>query len=126
MNTCYTPSTATSAAQSAAPQGVKPRYAVDGNKEAYAIRVELPGVKKDNVTINLDSDLLTIHAKRSSAAPAGWKPLHRELIEDDFVLRLKLNAPVDESKLAAKLEHGVLTVELPISAAVKPRVIPVS
>lgn len=126
MNTCYTPRTETPAAQSGAPEGVKPRYSVDGNKDAYSIRVELPGVKKDNVTINLDSDLLTIHAKRSISAPAGWKPLHRELIEDDFVLRLKLNAPVDESKLAAKLEHGVLTVELPVKDSVKPRVIPVS
>jgi len=126
MNTCYTPRTETSAGQSSAPEGVKPRYAVDGDKDAYAIRVELPGVKKDNVTINLDSDLLTIHAKRSSAAPAGWKPLHRELLEDDFVLRLKLSAPVDENKLAAKLEHGVLTVELPVKDAVKPRTIPVN
>ncbi|MCE9519760.1 MAG: Hsp20/alpha crystallin family protein, partial [Verrucomicrobia bacterium] len=89
-------------------------------------RVELPGVKKDNVRIDLDSDVLTIHAKRSSAAPAEWKPLHRELVEDDFVLRLKLNAPVEESKLAAKLEHGVLAVELPVKETVKPRSIPVN
>ena len=125
MNTCCTPRTESSAAQTTAPAGIKPRYAVEGDTDAYAIRVELPGVKKDNVTISLDSDLLTIHAKRTSAAPADWKALHRELVEDDFVLRLKLNAPVDENKLAAKLEHGVLTVELPVKDAVKSRAIPV-
>lgn len=125
MNTCCTPRTETPAAQSSSPAGVKPRYAVDGDKGAYSIRIELPGVKKDNITVHLDSDLLTIHAKRGSAAPAGWKPLHRELIEDDFALRLKLSTPVDENKLAAKLEDGVLTVELPVKGAVKPRTIPV-
>lgn len=122
MNTCYTPKTDASAV----PTGVKPRYSIDGDQAAYSIRVELPGVKKNQVRIDLDSDVLTIQAKRSSAAPAGWKPLHRELAEDDFVLRLKLNAPVEESKLAAKLEHGVLAVELPVKETVKPRTIPVN
>ncbi len=124
MNTTCTPRT--DAASSAAPAGVKPRYFVDGDKSAYGIRIELPGVKKDNVRIDLDSDVLTIHARRTSAAPADWKALHRELTEDDYVLRLKLSAPVDENKLTAKLEHGVLAVELPIRDAVKPRTIPVS
>ncbi|MCE9519241.1 MAG: Hsp20/alpha crystallin family protein, partial [Verrucomicrobia bacterium] len=79
MNTCCTPRTDTRNDTRTAPVGVKPRYSIDGNQDAYSIRVELPGVKKDNVRIDLDSDVLTIHAKRSSAAPAEWKPLHREL-----------------------------------------------
>jgi HSP20 family protein len=125
MNTCCTPRTDATAASSV-PVGIKPRYTVDGDKSAYGIRVELPGVKKDGVRIDLDSDVLTIHARRTSAAPADWKALHRELVEDDFVLRLKLNAPVDETKLAAKLEHGVLALDLPIKDAAKPRTIPVN
>ncbi len=125
MNTCCTPRTG-AAATSKVPAGIKPRYTVDSDKTVHAIRVELPGVKKDNVQIDLDNDVLTIHARRTSAAPDGWKPLHRELIDDDYVLRLKLNAPVDENKLTAKLEHGVLAVELPVKDAVKPRAIPVN
>ncbi len=125
MNTCCTPRT-DATATSAAPVGIKPRYTVDGDKSAYGIRVELPGVKKDNVQIDLDSDVLTIRAQRTSTAPAEWKVLHRELVDDDFVLRLKLSAPVDENKLTAKLEHGVLAVDLPVRDAVKPRTIQVS
>jgi HSP20 family protein len=126
MNTCSTPQTEQSATQMGAPVGVRPRYTVDGDKESYSIRVELPGVKKDNLDINLDGELLTIRAKRNGMVPAGWKTLHRELLEDDFVLRLKLNASVNESKLAARLEDGVLIITLPIKDAVKPRTIPVS
>jgi HSP20 family protein len=113
-------------ARTTEPAGVKPRYSVDGDKAAYTICVELPGVKKEHVSIGLDSDVLTIHAKRTSSAPPGSKTLHRELVEDDFTLRLKLNTPVDENKLAAKLEHGVLTLTLPVKDAVKPRTIPVT
>lgn len=125
MNTCCTPQTGASA-QAIATSGIKPRYIVDGGKDAYAIKVELPGVKKENLDIHLDRDLLTISAKRTNVAEAGWKTLHQEMIQEDFVLRLRLNSSVDEGKLTAKLEHGVLTVDLPIKDAVKPRVIPVS
>lgn len=121
MNPCCPPSPQASAEVN----GVKPRYAVDGEQSGYAIRVELPGVKKDDVSVHLENNLLTIHARRSSAAPADWKPLHRELLEDDFHLRLKLNAPVDEGQLTARLEHGVLTVSLPLKETAKPRMIPV-
>jgi HSP20 family protein len=125
MNTCCTPRTESTAA-STVPAGVKPRYTVDGDKATYAIRVELPGAKKENVSIDLDGDVLTVHAKRTSSAPADWKPLHRELVEDDFTLRLKLNLPVDEKNISAKLEHGVLNLALSVKEAAKPRAIPVS
>lgn len=126
MNTCCTPANQTQTNPATQASGLKPRYNVNGNKDAYAIQVELPGVKKENVSINLDGELLTLHAVRSVAAPAGWKPLHQELAQDDFLLRLKLNAPVDENKLAARLEDGVLTLSLPLKEAARPRAIPVN
>ena len=125
MTTCCTPPATSTTTQQETP-GVKPRYNVDGDANAWSIRVELPGVKKENVTIGLDGEVLTIQAKRTSSVPSEWRALHRELSEEDFLLRLKLNAPVDENKLSAKLEHGVLTVALPAKEAAKPRTIPVA
>ena len=104
----------------------KPRYAVDGNKDNLSVQVELPGVKKENVEISLDGEVLNLHAKRSSASAPEWKTLHRELSELDFSLRLKLNAPVDETRMTARLEHGVLTLNLPVREAAKPRRIEVN
>jgi HSP20 family protein len=101
--------------------GVKPRYAVTGDKDTYAVRVELPGVKKDGVEIRLEKDLLTILAKRSDSPLAGWRPLHRELSQENYSLRLRLNVPVDENRLEAKLEDGVLQLSLPIKEAAKPK-----
>ena len=99
----------------------KPRYFVDGTKEAYEVRVELPGVAKDGVNINLEENVLTLHAKRKSAAPAESKPLHRELSDLDFMLRLRLNTEVDEEKMTAALDNGVLTLRLPVKETAKPR-----
>jgi len=101
--------------------GLKPRYQVAGAQDKYQIRVELPGVKKEGLEVRLDKSILTLRAKKTVAALPGWKPLHRELPNLDYLLRLKLNAPVDDAKLTAKLEDGVLTLELPLKEAAKPR-----
>lgn len=99
----------------------KPRYFVNGDKDAYQLKIELPGVSKDGVSINLNENILAIRAKRKSAVPSDWKVLNRELHDLDFALRLKLNAPVDADKMTAKLEDGILTVRLPVKEAAKPR-----
>jgi HSP20 family protein len=122
MTTC-TPSTCATSADTA--NLVKPRYTVSPSKEAYEVRVELPGVRKDSVNVNLVQDVLTIRAQRKPIADEGWKTLHRELREFGYGLRLKLNAPVNDAALSAKLEDGVLVLSLPIKEAAKPRTIAV-
>jgi HSP20 family protein len=100
---------------------VKPRYFVDGTQEAYEVRVELPGVAKDGVSIDLEENVLTLRAKRTPSALSEWKTLHRELNGLDFLLRLRLNAQVDEEKMTAALENGILILKLPVKEAAKPR-----
>ena len=129
MTTCCTPATtsATAAkpAQTASPAR-KPRYNVQGNDQAYPIQVELPGVAKENISIEYDADVLTLKGQRKSTVPDSWKPLHRELNDLGYILRLRLNAPVDETKLTAQFADGVLSVHLPIREAAKPRRIEVN
>jgi HSP20 family protein len=121
MTTC----TPTKAAPETAVTVMKPRYTVNVGKDSYDVRVELPGVRKDSVHVNLDRDVLTLRAERKPTAADGWKTLHRELFESSYGLRLKLNAPVDEARLSAKLQDGVLVLSLPIKEAARPRTIAV-
>jgi HSP20 family protein len=104
----------------------KPRYEVHHAEDAYTLRVELPGVAKDAVSIDYDQGVLTLQAQRNTQAPETWKPLHRELNDQGYLLRLKLNAPVDEDKLNAQLADGILTLSLPVREAAKPRRIEVN
>lgn len=99
----------------------KPLYKVTGNDEAYEVRVQMPGVAKGSVKIDLEDNVLSIHGERHSGLPDGWKPLHRELSPLGYQLRLRLNTPVDEEKLTASLDNGVLTLTLPVKEAAKPR-----
>lgn len=121
MTTCTSSTSCASDPETA----LKPRYSVNGDKDNYQVRVELPGARKDSIHVNLDQGVLTIQAQRKPAASDGWRTLHRELSDLGYALRLKLNAPVNDAALTAKLEDGVLTLSLPVKEAAKPRVIAV-
>ena len=99
----------------------KPLYTVSGNAEAYNVLVQLPGVSKTGVRVDFEDNVLTVHGKRSGGTPQEWKLLHSELPAADYQLRLRLNAPVDEEKLSATMENGILTLHLPVKETAKPR-----
>lgn len=102
------------------PRFVRPYYEIHGDNEAHYVDVYLPGVPKDEVSVNLDRRQLTIEGRRR---PAGenWHPIHREIVQADFRLQLNLNVDVDDSKISASQDNGVLTVKLPVAEAAKPR-----
>lgn len=125
MNTTCSPRTSAPATSGVTESLRKPLYNVNGNAEAFEIRAELPGVPKSNVKLDLEENILTVRGERSTTVPEGMKALHRELSPLSYLLRLRLNAPVSEDQMTAKLEDGVLTLRLPLKEVAKPRQIPV-
>jgi HSP20 family protein len=125
MNTTCSPRTCTPATSGVTESLRKPLYNVNGNAEAYEVRVELPGVPKGSVKLDLEDNILTVRGERVATVPEGMKSLHRELSPLSYLLRLRLNTPVNEDQMTAKLDDGVLTLRLPLQEAVKPRQIPV-
>ena len=127
MNATCTPSTCAPATPSGVTESVrKPLYNVNGNTDAYEARVEMPGVPKSGVKLDLEDNILTVRGERASNVREGMKALHRELSPLNYLLRLRLNTPVDEDKMTAKLEDGVLSITLPLKEAAKPRQITVN
>jgi len=125
MNTTCSPSSCAPATSGVTESLRKPLYNVNGNAEAYEVRVELPGVPKGGVKIDLEDSILSIRGERNATVPEGMKTLHRELSPLSYLLRLRLNTPVNEEQMTAKLEDGVLTLRLPLKEVAKPRQIPV-
>jgi|UniRef100_UPI0037850BDE HSP20 family protein len=125
MNATCSPRTSASATSGVTESLRKPLYNVNGNAEAYEVRVEMPGVPKSGVKLDLEDNILTVRGERNTTVPEGMKALHRELSPLSYLLRLRLNTPVEEDKMTAKLEDGVLTLRLPLKEVAKPRQIPV-
>ena len=126
MNATCSPSTCAPATSGVTESLRKPLYNVNGNSDAYEVRVELPGVPKSGVKLDIEDSILTVRGERNTTVPEGMKTLHRELSPLNYLLRLRLNTPVDEEKMTAKLEDGVLSITLPLKEAAKPRQITVN
>lgn len=101
----------------------KPEYVVHPEDNAYRLEVHLPGVPKDGARITLDGNLLNIDASPVEVAEEEWKTFRRERAEGDFRLSLELNVDVEEKKIKAKVQDGVLTVNLPLAAKAAKRTI---
>lgn len=121
LNTIETP-----AQQTSAKNWLRPFYDVSENTDSFSVRVNLPGVSKSGVDLSLEEDVLTVTATRKSDVPKGWRALRRELPTGDYRLSLRLNVPVNEGKIKARIENGVLDLNLPKAEEVKPRKIKIS
>jgi HSP20 family protein len=102
---------------------VRPYYETEETKDAYEVRVFMPGVGKDGVKVSREGDEIAINGARKSLIPASWRALSRESGDGDYELRLALNVRIDEARISAKTDNGVLLLTLPKASETKPRLI---
>ncbi len=80
----------------------------------YVVRLEVPGIHKENLDINLTGELVTITGKREVAPVVeGEGYLLRERAIGKFVRTIRLPAPVADKKVLAEYRDGVLVLHLP-------------
>ncbi len=89
-------------------------------KDHIVMRLEMPGVSKDGLNINVDGSKLMIEGKRSGKDIEG-KWLVREIRPGNYRREYTIDETIDRNAIEASLENGVLTLTLGISEAVKPR-----
>jgi HSP20 family protein len=104
-------------AQQSAP--VQIRVDVSENEQAYLLRAEMPGVKKDDINISIDGDEVAISAeiKNEKEAREGERTLRSERYYGKVYRAFALGQPVDEDGAAAKYSDGILELTLPKKAA---------
>jgi len=100
---------------------LRPVYRAKDEGSAYAIRVELPGVEKEDVTLSFEDDTLAVKASRRANQPDTWQTLYRETTDRDYALDLRFEAELDAEAISAALADGILTVTLPKAAAAQRR-----
>lgn len=104
----------------------KPWYEVETEGEVFTVRVFLPGVSREGVELNYERETLTVTGHRTHRPAESWKPLVREIRDEDFRLRLALNVEIQGDRIQAQIEDGVLTINLPKAESIKPRLITVA
>jgi HSP20 family protein len=100
-----------------------PAIDVSETESAYLVKAELPGVSRDGLDVTINDGVLTINAERNEEKKEEkeGRLIRQERYYGKFVRSLRLGSDVDESKVEARYEDGVLHLSLPKTAEVKPR-----
>ena len=98
-----------------------PRAKVDVAEKngAYVVTAELPGVKKEDINVNVDGAQVTLEAevKREKEVTKDERVLHSERVYGKVSRSFTLPQEVDETKTEARFRDGVLELTLPKKAA---------
>lgn len=88
---------------------------VKEDDKAYTVHAEIPGVKKEDIHVNVEGDTVSITAEvcRESEQKEGEKILHSERHYGKVYRSFTLGHDMDESAAKAKFEDGVLELTLP-------------
>lgn len=81
---------------------------------------DMPGVSKENLHVEIDKDELTISGKYTDTDSSS-KKLLSECLYGEYYRVFTLSDTIDQEKITAKLDNGVLTVTLPKHEKVKPK-----
>jgi HSP20 family protein len=92
---------------------------VEQNGE-YKVLAELPGVRKEDINVQVDGDQVSIiaEAKVDREAKEGERILHTERYAGKLARSFRLGEEIDEARVAAKYNDGVLELRLPKKAPV--------
>jgi HSP20 family protein len=89
--------------------------------DAYLAEVELPGISKDDISVEAAGQDLVITGQYKDTSSNGARALARGRRTGRFEYRVTLPGGADPDKITANLADGVLTVTVPKAATDKPR-----
>ena len=94
--------------------------------EALTLLLEMPGVSKNNIDVQIENDVLRVEGKIDYSAYRDVEPVYTEYNIGHYGRGFTLPSKIDRGAIRAQLEDGVLTLTLPKSKDLLPRRIAVS
>ncbi len=104
--------------------GWVPTLDVQVTNDEYVVLVDLPGVKSEDVTVELNDQVLSISGTRVPASIGGAQRTERPY--GSFFRTLTLPKGIDGEQIAAQYHDGVLELHVPKPAGLKPRKIEIA
>lgn len=106
--------------------GAFPLINVFNDGDDFVVVAELPGVKKEDLDIQVRGDTLRIRGRKTVAHAEGVSVHRRERAAGEFDRTVTLPDDIDSAKVAAEYRDGVLTLRLPRAESAKPRTVAIN
>jgi HSP20 family molecular chaperone IbpA len=105
------------ASEAADGRDARPAFAppvdIHDGPEGLTLEADLPGASDSNLQIQLEDNVLSLHARLDSPAPEAARLIHQEYPVGDFHRSFILSDEVDRDRITAELKNGVLRIFLP-------------
>jgi HSP20 family protein len=95
-------------------------------QDALTVILEMPGVERDNVEIHIEDGVLNVAGRLDLSKYKGLHPLYTEYNIGHYSRSFRLSSKIDQSKIGAEMNDGVLSLTLPKVEEAKPRTIKVT
>jgi len=89
------------------------------DEDAYLAEIDLPGVQRKEVTVDVTDRRLSVHATRKASERTGTLRHTTRSTTGEYDFEVTLPTPIDASAATAAMADGVLTIRLPKSDAAK-------
>jgi HSP20 family protein len=95
-------------------------------EDTLTLVLEMPGVDRSDIDVNVDSGLLTIEGRIDFNKYEGLQPVYSEYNIGPYRRSFRLSNRIDQDKIKAEMRDGVITLTLPKAEEAKPRRIEVT
>ena len=96
------------------------------NEKDFLIRLELPGIKKEEVKIDFNDNILSVSGERKPDASLSQEKFHRmECLYGKFNRSFTLPQHIDAEKIEGTLREGILNIRIPKSEKAQKKSIPI-
>jgi HSP20 family protein len=90
-------------------------------EEALAVVLEMPGVEKKDLDVGLENGVLRVDGRIDFSKYKDMEPVYSEYNVGHYARSFALSDQIDQEKISANLEDGVLTLTLPKAKHAQPR-----
>lgn len=104
-----------------------PLVDIKEEKDCFLVIADIPGVKKEDISISLEQHVLTLKGEREfekTETHQGYT--RRERTQGQFYRRFSLPQTADDGKITARYSHGVLEIKIPKKEAATEKKIEIS
>ncbi len=98
-----------------------PQVDIYETRDGLWLWADMPGVDEKSLNVHLDDGVLTIEGHVDLEDYEDVTPLYTEYNVGNYVRRFTLSNDVDSDRIVARMQHGVLSLEIPKAERAKPR-----
>lgn len=103
----------------------RPRADIYETVDKIVVVAEMPGVAPENVDVTLERRMLTIRGHAPEDTHEGYRQIYAEYQAGDYERSFTISEDIDQDRIKATQQDGVLTLELPKAEKAKARKIEV-